>query len=88
MVVAVCMVSDQMMTQDEYIQELASQVDPALVEKFRDWPDETRMYMYIHNIQLAHMARFEQLLKEQTIRIAALTSQPTVNTVSTTWIEP
>ena len=76
------------MTQDEYIQELASQVDPVLVEKFRDWPDETRMYMYIHNIQLAHMARFEQLLKEQTIRIAALTSQPTVNTVSTTWIEP
>ena len=76
------------MTQEEYIQELASQVDPALVEKFRDWPDETRMYMYIHNIQLAHMARFEQLLKEQTIRIAALTSQPTVNAVSTTWIEP
>ena len=76
------------MTQDEYIQELASQVDPALVEKFRDWPDETRMYMYIHNIQLAHMARFEQLLKEQTILIAALTSQPTVNAVSTTWIEP
>jgi hypothetical protein len=44
--------------------------------------------MYIHNIQLAHMARFEQLLKEQTIRIAALNSQPTVNAVSTTWIEP
>ena len=76
------------MTQDEYIQKLASQVDPALVEKFRDWPDETRMYMYIHNIQLAHMARFEQLLKEQTIRIAALNSQPAVNAVSTTWIEP
>ena len=76
------------MTQDEYIQELASQVDPVLVEKFRDWPDETRMYMYIHNIQLAHMARFEQLLKEQTIRIAALNSRPTVNAVSTTWIEP
>lgn len=76
------------MTQDEYLRELASQVDPVLVEKFRDWPDETRMYMYIHNIQLAHMARFEQLLKEQTIRIAALNSRPTVNAVSTTWIEP
>ena len=73
------------MTQDEYIQELASQVDPVLVEKFRDWPDETRMYMYIHNIQLAHMARFEQLLKEQTILIAALNK---VDAVSTTWIEP
>ena len=76
------------MTQEEYVYELEKQVDPALVEKFRDWPDETRMYMYIHNIQLAHMARFEQLLKEQTIRIAALNSRPTVNAVSTTWIEP
>ncbi|WP_353482070.1 hypothetical protein [Haliscomenobacter sp.] len=73
------------MTQEEYLRDLASQVDPALEEKFRDWPDETRMYMYLHNIQLAHMARFEQLLKEQTIRIAALNK---VNAVSTTWIEP
>ena len=76
------------MTQEEDLRELASQVDPALVEKFRDWPDETRMYMYIHNIQLAHMARFEQLLKEHTVHIAALNSRPTVNAVSTTWIEP
>ena len=73
------------MTQEEYIQELASQVDPALVEKFRDWPDETRLYMYIHNIQLAHMARFERMLKEHTLNIAALNK---VNAVSTTWIEP
>ena len=73
------------MTQEEYLRELASQMDPALVEKFRDWPDETRMYMYIHNIQLAHMARFEQLLKEHTLNIAVLNK---VNAVSTTWIEP
>ena len=73
------------MTQEEYLRELASQVDPALVEKFRDWPDETRLYMYIHNIQLAHMARFEQLLKEHTLNIAVLNK---VNAVSTTWIEP
>lgn len=76
------------MTQDEYLQELASQVDPALIEKFRDWPAETRMYMYIHNIQLAHMARFEHMLKEQTVRIAALNREIQVNAVSTTWIEP
>ena len=76
------------MTQDEYLRELASQVDPALVEKFRDWPDETRMYTYLHNIQLAHMARFEHMLKEHTLNIAALNSRPTVNAVSTTWIEP
>jgi hypothetical protein len=82
------MAGDQVMTQDEYLRELASQVDPDLVEKIRDWPDETRMYMYLHNIQLAHMARFEHMLKEHTLNIAALNSRPTVNAVSTTWIEP
>ena len=76
------------MTQEEYVYELEKQVDPDLLQKFIDWPIETKLYMYIHNIQLAHMARFEQLLKEQTIRIATLNSQPTVNAVSTTWIEP
>lgn len=76
------------MTQDEYLRELVSQVDPDLVKKFRDWPAETRMYMYLHNIQLAHMARFEHMLKEHTLNIAALNSRPTVNAVSTTWIEP
>lgn len=52
------------MTQDEYVRELEQQVDPALVRKFGDWPTETRLYMYIHHIQLAHMDRFEQLLKQ------------------------
>jgi len=87
-VVAVCMVGNQVMTQDEYIQELASQVDPDLVEKFRDWPTETKLYMYIHHIQLAHMARFEHMLKEHTLDITALSRQLQVNAVSTTWIEP
>ena len=63
------MAGDQVMTQDEYLRELASQVDPALVEKFRDWPDETRMYMYIHNIQLAHMAEFKKQLAELSSRL-------------------
>ena len=76
------------MTQEEYVYELEKQVDPDLLQKFIDWPIETKLYMYIHHTQLAHMARFEQLLKEQTIRIAALNSRPTVNAVSTTWIEP
>lgn len=76
------------MTQEEYVYELEKQVDPDLLQKFIDWPIETKLYMYIHNIQLAHMARFEQLLKEQTIRIAALNSRSTVNADSTTWIEP
>ena len=76
------------MTQEEYIYELEKQVDPDLLQKFRDWPTETKLYMYIHHIQLAHMARFEHMLKEHTVRITALNSRPTVNAVSTTWIEP
>jgi hypothetical protein len=52
------------MTQEEYVYELEKQVDPALLEKFIDWPTETKLYMYIHHIQLAHLARFEQLLKQ------------------------
>ena len=76
------------MTQEEYVYELEKQVDPDLLRKFIDWPTETKLYMYIHHIQLAHMARFEQLLKEQTIRIAALNREIQVNAVSTTWIEP
>jgi hypothetical protein len=77
-----------MMTQEEYVYELEKQVDPDLLQKFRDWPTETKLYMYIHHIQLAHMARFEHMLKEHTVRITALNSRPTVNAVSTTWIEP
>ncbi len=71
------------MTQEEYVYELEKQVDPALLQKFCDWPIETKLYMYLHHIQLAHMARFEHMLKEHT-----LNSRPTVNAVSTTWIEP
>lgn len=52
------------MTPDEYVHELEQQVVPDLVEKFSDWPTETKLYMYIHHIQLAHMAKFEQLLKQ------------------------
>lgn len=76
------------MTQEEYVYELEKQVDPALLEKFCDWPTETKLYMYIHHIQLAHMARFEHMLKQHTVRIDTLNRQPLVSAVSTIWIEP
>ena len=76
------------MTQEEYVYELEKQVESDLLQKFRDWPTETKLYMYLHHIQLAHMARFEHMLKEHTLDITALNSRPTVNAVSTTWIEP
>ena len=73
------------MNTEEYVYELEKQVDPDLLQKFIDWPIETKLYMYIHHIQLAHMARFEHMLKEHTVHIAALNK---VDAVSTTWIEP
>ena len=76
------------MTQEEYVYELEKQVDPDLLEKFRDWPTETKLYMYLHHIQLAHMARFEHMLKEHPVHIAASNRDVHVNAVSTTWIEP
>jgi hypothetical protein len=52
------------MTQEEYVMKLEQQVSPELVADLKDWPTETKMYLYIHNIQLAHMARFEKLLTQ------------------------
>ena len=57
------------MTPEEYVLELEKQVDPALVEKMRDWSAETKLYIYIHNIQLAYMAEFKQLMLEFKQRI-------------------
>lgn len=44
---------------DEYVKELETQVDPTFVEKVKDWPVETKLYMYLHNIQLAMMKEFK-----------------------------
>ena len=52
------------MTLEEYVWMLESQVDPDLVRQIQDWSDDTKLYMYLHNIQLAHMAEFKRLLLE------------------------
>ena len=52
------------MTIEEYVSELESQLDPAVVEKFKDWPVDTKLYMYIHHLQLAYMTEFKQLIME------------------------
>jgi hypothetical protein len=52
------------MTQDEYVLQLEKQVDPALVEAFKDWPADTKLYMYIHNIQLAYMKDFQKSVQK------------------------
>jgi hypothetical protein len=52
------------MTLEEYVWMLESQVDPELVRQIQDWSNDTKLYMYLHNIQLAHMAEFKRLLLE------------------------
>ena len=48
------------MEMNEYVKELEAQVDPVFVEKIKDWPVETKLYMYLHNIQLAMMKEFKE----------------------------
>ena len=48
------------MEMNEYVKELEAQVDPTFVEKIKDWPVETKLYMYLHNIQLAMMKEFKE----------------------------
>ena len=49
---------------EEYVKSLESSVDPSLVKSIKDWSDDTKLYMYLHNIQLAYMAEFKQMLLE------------------------
>ena len=49
---------------EEYVCMLESQVDSELVRQIQDWSDDTKLYMYLHNIQLAHMVEFKRVLLE------------------------
>lgn len=53
------------MNMEEYVASLESQVDPTLVEDIKDWATETKLYMYLHNIQLGYMREYRQLLLKQ-----------------------
>jgi hypothetical protein len=46
------------MNVEQYVTQLESQVDPSFVEDIKDWPTDTKLYMYLHNIQLAHMREY------------------------------
>jgi hypothetical protein len=52
------------MTLEDYVDFLEMQVNPAFVEKVKTWPVDTKLYVYLHTIQLAHMTEFKRLLKE------------------------
>ena len=52
------------MTLEDYVDFLELQVNPVFVEKVKNWPADTKLYVYLHTIQLAHMAEFKRLLEE------------------------
>lgn len=43
---------------------LAVEVNPELLELTKSWPDEAKMYIYLHTIQLAKMDEFKKILLE------------------------
>jgi hypothetical protein len=52
------------MTLEEYVLKLEPHVDSALVYAIEEWSNDTKLYMYLHNIQLAYMADFKKMLLE------------------------
>ena len=52
------------MTLEDYVKSLEPQVNPDLVWEIREWSYDSKLYMYLHNIQLAHMAEFKKMLLE------------------------
>lgn len=48
---------------EEYIKELEIQLDSDVIEKFKDWPVDTKLYMYLHHIQLQFMADYMDVLR-------------------------
>lgn len=51
--------------QKEYLKEMELVVNPAIVEKFKDWPTETKLYMYLHHFQIEAMSKYMELLSKQ-----------------------
>ena len=59
------------MTVEEYVTILEQQIEPQLIEKFKDWSSDTKLYMYLHHIQLRHMEEFKHSLNVVTQMIRA-----------------
>jgi hypothetical protein len=53
------------MSIDDYVVELEEKVPGWVVSAFGSWPVETRLYMYLHHLQLARMDEFLALLQKQ-----------------------
>jgi len=60
------------MTVEEYVKELEGYLEPHLIEKFKDWSTDTKLYMYLHHIQLRHMDEFSNALSIATQILCSL----------------
>lgn len=47
---------------EEYVFQLEAISDPELVAQIAEWPLETKLYVYLHNIQLSYMTTFMEKL--------------------------
>ena len=47
---------------EEYVNKLEAISDPALVLDIADWSTETKLYMYLHHIQLSSMTIYLEKL--------------------------
>ena len=54
------------LTLEQYVDTLEAKVDPQLVAQFEYFPLETKLYLYLHNIQLDAMTEFKKLLSNFT----------------------
>ena len=51
--------------QQDYLKEMEQVVNPAIVERFKDWPTESKLYMYLHHFQIDMMGKYMELLSKQ-----------------------
>jgi len=51
------------MTLEQFVSMLEKDADPALVDAIKYWPNDTKLYMYLHNKQLSMMEEFKKTLE-------------------------
>ena len=49
---------------EEYVNKLEAISDPELVVDIADWSTETKLYMYLHALQLSYMQIFLEKLDD------------------------
>lgn len=52
------------MNMQEYVAELEKVCPADVVEDIKDWPVETKLYMYLHSIQISYMHAFMEKIEK------------------------